>query len=198
MSNFGRLGTILQAVLLFIIATSQVFAASNQVFRSYWHPKFLSERLSYCSLDGTQCGKKVADQYCKMLGYRHSSQSSIAYNLGLTNYLSSRAQCKGWRCNGFMTIDCVTEFSHKPPRPYHYREKKYVYPRFNEYRIDWCYNKNTGCGKRAANSFCSRMGFTGAKGFAKEPLISATKTIGSQELCFGNECDAFRFIVCNR
>ena len=62
----------------------------------------------------------------------------IAHNIGLTHFISTRVACKGWRCNGFMTISCATGLSHNPPKPYHYREKRFVQPRFNDYRIDWC------------------------------------------------------------
>lgn len=186
--------------LLFICLTAGAHAAvtPNKAFRNFWHPAFLGERLNYCSLDGRECGKAVADRYCQMLGYDYSSQSVIAYNVGLTNFFASRAQCKGWRCNGFMTISCVTGLSHKPPKPYHYREKRFAYPRYNDYRVDWCYNQGQDCGARAAHSFCSRMGYMQAKHFVKEAKISATKAIGSQELCFGPQCNAFKMIVCYR
>ncbi|KTC80012.1 hypothetical protein Lche_2032 [Legionella cherrii] len=170
----------------------------NKAFRNFWHPTFLGERLDYCTVDGKECGKIVADRYCQMLGYDYSSDNEIAYNIGLTHYLSTGESCKGWRCNGFMTIACVTNLSHTPPKPYHYREKRFAVPRFNDYRVDWCYDQKQGCGSRAANSFCSRMGFLQAKYFVKETQVSATKTIGSQELCFGNQCNAFKLIVCYR
>jgi len=170
----------------------------NKAFRSFWHPMFLGERLDYCTLDGKECGKEVANRYCQMLGYDSASQSNIAYNIGLTNFIASRAQCKGWRCNGFMVINCTVGLSHNPPQPYHYSEKRFAYPRYNDYRIDWCYNQGKGCGTRAANSFCSRMGYMKAKRFTKETDISATKTIGSEELCFGNECNGFKLIICSR
>ena len=173
-------------------------SSHNKVFRNFWHPTFLGERLDYCSLDGKECGKTIANRYCQMLGYDYASQSIIAHNVGLTNYLGSRARCTGWRCNGFMTIGCATGVLHHPPKLYHYREKKFVNPRFNDYRIDWCYNRSKGCGARAANSFCSRMGYMQAKGFKKEQHVAATKTINSQELCFGKECSAFKMIVCYR
>lgn len=197
MSNFRSLVIF---ILLLCTFSTWVNASHtpNKAFRSFWHPKFLGERLDYCTLDGKECGHQVANRYCRMLGYDYSSQSIIAHNIGLTNYISSRAQCKGWRCNGFMTIDCTIGLSHKPPKPYHYSEKKFVYPRYNDYRIDWCYNQHNGCGRRAANSFCSRMGYMKAKRFKQETHITATKTIGSQELCFGNGCNSFRLIVCSR
>lgn len=180
------------------VGHSSPTSIQNKAFRNFWHPTFLGERLDYCTFDGTECGKSVANRYCQMLGYDYSSQSVIAYNVGLTNYIATRARCTGWRCNGFMTIACATGLSHKPTKPYHYREKKYVHPRFNDYRVDWCYNRNSGCGSRAANSFCSRMGYLRAKHFVKETQISATKAIGSQELCFGNQCNSFKLVICYR
>ena len=192
--------SMLVFLVIFCSFMGQLNASSsqNKAFRSFWHPTFLGERLDYCTVDGHECGKAVAHRYCQMLGYDYSSQNIIAYNIGLTHFIASRAECKGWRCNGFMTIDCATGISNTPPKPYHYREKKFAYPRFNDYRINWCYSENKGCGARAANSFCSRMGFMQAKHFVKESQISATKTIGSQELCFGANCDAFKLIVCSR
>ncbi|VEB36508.1 Uncharacterised protein [Legionella sainthelensi] len=170
----------------------------NKAFRSFWHPTFLGERLDYCTADGKECGKLVADRYCRMLGYDYARQNEIAYNLGLTHYISTGSLCKGWRCNGFMTIACVTDLSHIPPKSYHYREKRFADPRYNAYRVDWCYEQKQGCGMRAANSFCKRMGFIKAKSFVKETQVGATKTIGSEELCFGNLCNAFKTILCYR
>jgi hypothetical protein len=42
------------------------------------------------------------------------------------------------------------------------------------------------------------MGFIKAKNFVKEVGVSATKAIGSQELCFGERCNAFESIICYR
>jgi hypothetical protein len=191
---------ILLCLLAFFCCTGALNASNNtnKAMRSFWHPTFLGQQLDYCTVNGIECGKEVANRYCKMLGYDYSNNNIIAYNIGLTNYIDTRAQCKGWRCNGFMTIDCVLNLSHKPPKPYHYQEKKFAYPRYNDYRISWCYNQGAGCGRRAANSFCSRMGFMQAKQFEKEPAVNATQAIGSHELCFGDSCDAFKLIVCSR
>ncbi|MGL5743089.1 MAG: hypothetical protein ACRCXC_11420 [Legionella sp.] len=182
----------------FLSVQANTIEKQNKAFRSFWHPMFLGDRLDSCTVDGKECGKVVADRYCQILGYDYASQNQIAYNVGLTHYLSTGERCKGWRCNGFMTISCVTSLSHSPPKPYHYREKRFADPRFNDYRVDWCYDQKHGCGSRAAHSFCNRMGFMQAKSFIKETQVSATKTIGSQELCFWNQCNAFKMIVCYR
>lgn len=197
MINF-RCFLIFIFLLCSFLSPLSVAGEKNKAFRTIWHPTFLGERLDYCTADGAICGKEVANRFCKMLGYEYSSQNVMAHNVGLTNFLASRVQCKGWRCNGFMTISCATTLSHKPPKSYHYREKRYANPRFNDYRLDWCYDKNKGCGARAANSFCSRMGYMRAKTYAKETQIGATKSIGSQELCFGNQCNGFKMIICSR
>lgn len=170
----------------------------NKAFRTFWHPTYLGQRLNYCSIDGVECGKTLANRYCRLLGYDFASQSTISHNVGLTNYLGTRARCVGWSCNGFMNISCAISLAHKPPKPYHYREKRFYHPRYDHYRLGYCYEQNRGCGQRAANSFCSRMGFIQAKHYVQEAGVSATKTIGSQELCFGNTCNSFNTIVCYR
>ena len=197
MSFFSRL---ISCFMIMIAVHDPLFAdnTSNRSSRTIWHPMFQSQRLDYCFLEGKGCGKPVADRYCELLGYERSNQSVIAYNVGLTHYLSSRAQCKGWRCNGFMAIGCVSGSKHRTAQPYHYTEKQFVYPRFNQFRVDWCYNQNQNCGAMAANSFCSRMGYLRAKHYEQESKVSATKAIGSQELCFGDTCKGFRQIICSR
>jgi hypothetical protein len=188
-------------LILFISSICGHLNASNhhnKAYRNFWHPTFLSKRLAYCTVDGAYCGKAVADRYCQILGYDYSSQNVIAHNVGLTHYLDSRARCKGWSCNGFVMIGCAVGISHIPPKPYHYSEKRFADPRYHGYRVDWCYEANRGCGLRAANSFCSRIGYMQAKHFVMESQVSATRTIGSQQLCFGTLCNAFKEIICYR
>ncbi len=189
--------------LLFIVIFFSFFgqlnsATQSNAHRTFWHPTYLGERLNYCSVDGKECGREIANRYCQILGYGYSRQNVIAYNVGLTRFLGTKGQCQGWRCNGFMNIVCTSTFLQNPPKQYHYREKLFSYPRYNDYRVDWCYNKDSQCGSKAANSFCSRMGYIQAKQFNKQIQISATKTIGSEELCFGKECNAFKMILCSR
>lgn len=193
-----RILILFSFVLCSFASYSTTVTQGSTAYRSFWHPTFLGQALDYCTVDGKECGTPVAKRYCQMLGYDDSSQSIIAYNVGLTHFIATRAQCTGWRCNGFMTIACTKVISHKPPKSYHYREKQFAYPRYSNVRVDWCYNHYEQCGKRAADSFCSRMGFMQAMRFLKEAKVAATKTIGSQELCFGNECEAFKLIVCSR
>lgn len=193
----------LRKFIIFISILSSLFNAAhaavspNKAFRTFWHPTFQGARLDYCSVDGKECGKAVANRYCQILGYDYASQNIIAYNIGLTHYLTTRVQCTGWRCNGFMSISCARNLS-LAPKPYHYQQKEFTHPRYNEFRVDWCYQRNQGCGAKAANSFCSRMGYLAAQRFVRESNVGATKAVGTEELCFGTQCKAFQTIVCER
>ncbi len=172
--------------------------SEQNFYRNFWNPTYHIQRLNYCTVDGKICGLGVATRYCQMMGYNKADQQIIDYNVGLTNYLLSRVMCKGWECNGFMLIRCVDKMSHTPPKNYYYRSAKFVFPRFGNYRVDWCYKEGHGCGQKVAYSFCRRMGYMKAQHYKKEPHVSATKALGNQKLCFGNECSGFSSISCYR
>lgn len=173
-------------------------APNEKAMRSFWHPMYHGQRLAYCASDNSRCGLKIADDYCKMMGYDFATQQIIAPNVGLTNFLGTSIRCKGWECNGFMTITCAIYLKHSPPKSYYYTEKKFVYPRYYQYRVDYCYALDKGCGYQAANSFCKRKGFLNAKHWKKEAKIQASRHIGSESLCFGDSCNGFEEIICLR
>lgn len=171
----------------------------NQFFyRDFWYPTYLMERLDYCDVGGKTCGSAIATRYCQMMGYATASDEHIDYNVGVSHYLSSRFQCKGWRCNGFKWITCQGVLTHQPKRGYFYRLKRYVFPQFDHYRVAWCYKRSTGCGKRAAFSFCRRMGYSREASYVKQIHVAATQALGDQQLCFGPRCEGFSEITCYR
>ena len=186
------------ALSCIILSATSVFAGIQDAYRNFWMPQYLGARLAWCALDGKQCGKPIADQYCQLMGYAHANKIIKANNVGLTNYINSHARCKGWTCDSFMTIVCSKSLKHAHPQAYHYRLKKFVYPRYAGYRVDFCLNKNKQCGKQAAWSFCRRIGFMDVQSFKEQLHIGATRTIGSQELCFGQSCKGFANIICKR
>lgn len=188
--------------IIFFLSISWANQANSEnkenFYRNFWSPTYNIERLSYCSLGGKECGLPVANRYCRLMGYEKATKEIIDYNVGVSNYLLSRARCNGWSCNGFMLITCVGAFQHKPPQHYYYRSQRFAFPRFGHYRIDWCYENGKGCGKRAAYSFCRRMGYARVQHYKKEENIGATKAIGNRRLCFGKECSGFSTITCYR
>ncbi|KTD65493.1 hypothetical protein [Legionella spiritensis] len=197
MINFYRNMILIVLCVLF----SGILSAANKkenYYRTFWLPVYHGQRLAYCSMDSKTCGMAMATRYCQLMGYEKADHEIMDHNVGLTNYLGSPDRCVGWRCNGFKTIRCVGNVSRNPPQSYHYQLRRFVYPRFNHYRVDWCYDGEAGCGRKAAHSFCRRMGYLKARHYSIEREIYATKAIGNQKLCFGKECNAFREIDCYR
>lgn len=197
MAVFTRIFIIL---LLTLLSSGHVWAGNKQqeMTRIFWSPKFHQARLSYCTSDHKKCGLALANEYCCLMGYKKAVHEVIDNNIGLANYFDVREQCQGWKCNGFKLIRCAKYITHRPPNAYYYRSEQFNYPRFNHYRVAWCYKKSTQCGRKAAHSFCRRMGFTKEHGFEQEKSVNATKNIGDQKLCFGNTCNAFKYIRCYR
>lgn len=171
---------------------------TENFYRNFWSPTYHAQRLNYCTLDGKECGLAVASKFCKMMGYKKATKATIEYNVGLTYFISTKALCQGWRCNGFSLITCMQNFSHTPAQHYYYRLQNFAFPRYEHYRVDWCYQDGKGCGYKAAHSFCRRMGFMNAKSYKKQEHVQATKALGNQKLCFGEECEGFSSIICHR
>jgi hypothetical protein len=172
--------------------------SEHKFYRNFWSPTYHMERLSYCRLDGKQCGMSVSNDYCRMMGYQQCKEQLIDYNVAVTHYLYSPAKCVGWGCHGFMLITCEGKFKPNEFQNYYYRSQRFFYPRFGHYRVDWCYKNGQECGARPANSFCRRMGYRKAEHYKKQENVSATKAIGNHRLCFGPSCNGFDSITCFR
>lgn len=196
MKKFCRL--VILFSLLAMMHSGHANVREQNAYRDFWSPTYHGQRLAYCTLNGKKCGAAVADCYCRKMGYQRASTQIMEHNVGISNYLNSRAQCQGWRCNGFKLIQCVGVVKHQPPAKYHYRSRRFAAPRIGHYRVDWCYENSKGCGQRAAYSFCRRMGYLKAQEYKKAPHLPATKALGNQRLCFGNECEGFSYITCYR
>jgi hypothetical protein len=175
-----------------------VYAQSGNYIRDFWRPTFHIERLNYCLLDGKTCGAPVANEFCHLMGFEKSANQVIEYNVGLTHYIATNSACRGWKCHGFKLIQCRNKITHKPPAPYYYRYKIFVFPRYNHYRIAWCLEENKHCGRPAAYSFCRRLGFEKTTSFKIDVAVDATRSLGDQQLCFGKVCNGFKQITCYR
>jgi hypothetical protein len=168
------------------------------VVGDFFFPTYHGIRLSYCTPDEKVCGKKLASRYCKLMGYDNASKAMIDHNVGLTRYPSTNLQCQGFKCDGFKLITCADSLKKKPTPVYYYRMRDFMLPRFENYRLDFCYDAKKGCGRRAANAFCRHKGYDRAKDYAQSKDVVATRTIGSGELCFGPSCKGFSRVTCYR
>lgn len=171
---------------------------SERFMRDIWYPKYHGQALAYCDTKGQRCGKAIADEYCKTLGYAKASKIIEAFNVGLTHYIDVQARCRGYTCNGFELIQCQQLFKKHPSAEYRYTKRHFVYPRFAGYRVDWCYDGEKACGYKVAQSFCRRLGYDSAVRYLPDEKIGATKALGNQKLCFGQRCRGFRLIDCQR
>lgn len=78
-------------------------------------------------------------------------------------------------------------------------EHTYSKPRWFDERLDWCLNWGTECGQPAADNFCKRRRFTGARDFEADPNIGhsePTRVSGTNQVCNQSFCTGFKFITC--
>jgi hypothetical protein len=100
----------------------------------------------------------------------------------------------------FFTALCLVALLGFAMNSYAGWHKTYTNPKRGGYRVDWCHTWAKGCGKKAADTFCS-LNKKGAfaLGFERAHNIGATtptKTIGSNQVCNKSFCDGFQSISC--
>ena len=78
-------------------------------------------------------------------------------------------------------------------------DKTYRKPRWKDQRLDWCFKWGTDCGQPAADHFCRRRRFSGAKDFRAEPNVGSyepTRVAGTDQVCNQPWCTGFDYITC--
>jgi hypothetical protein len=73
--------------------------------------------------------------------------------------------------------------------------RNFFAPAIQGSRIDNCLSGKADCGKPAADAFCVKKGFTESILFQRE-AVSATRQLGSDAMCEGENCISFRRIKC--
>jgi hypothetical protein len=170
----------------------------------YREPKWFGYRLDWCRKWGADCGKPAADNFCKRNLYTGARDFEADPNIGASDptMVSSNNQvCNENHCTGFKYIICYG------PIP---SERVFPNPKISarsngvlrEFRLDECYNWDTGCGKQAADAYCyeeTKYSKASYWAFDAEPSRVETLTIGTYEICDpadGWECYGFQMIVC--
>ena len=80
-------------------------------------------------------------------------------------------------------------------------EQTFTKPKAGPFRIDWCLNFGTDCGKPAADKFCQSKGFVHSFDFVEDVDIGATSpTIvqGTGQICNAPTCDGFTYVSCEK
>lgn len=166
--------------------------AAHAEFKVFSKPKVGGDRLDLCVNWATGCGKPAADAWCQSKGYTKSAGHSVDHNIGAstrTRLIGTGAVCDQGFCDGFKKVRCYK------PTPVKYYPK----PKVGSDRLDWCLNWGTGCGKAAADKFCTTKGYTHAKNYVIDPDIgnvSRTRLITTGAVCDQAFCDGFKGITC--
>lgn len=75
----------------------------------------------------------------------------------------------------------------------------FISPMQGKQRLAYCYAPNDGCGRKAADGWCQRKGFKGAKDWVKYPSEAkpqAGRYLGSDVSCPRGQCETFESITC--
>ena len=157
----------------------------------FWDPMIQGYRLDVCRVWGNECGKPAADAFCQRKGFDRATSFTVAHDIGAqspTRVISSGQICNQAFCDGFRKITCGGNTA-----------SKFIAPTIQGYRLDWCREWASDCGRPAANAFCAMKGFSQATAFTPAQDIGAatpTKVIGTGQICNQAFCDGFQSITC--
>ena len=151
-------------------------------------------RLDWCLNWGTDCGKPAADNFCMRRRYTAALDFAVEPNIGAlepTIVSGSNQVCNKNTCDGFKYITCYGEIP---------SNRIFANPVWNRHRLDECFTWDTGCGKPAADAFCTEKGFSRSFYYYLdvEPSSVNTLTIGTNQICNVNDyyCRGFQMIIC--
>lgn len=189
----------LKWILILWVSISLPCFAKTNFYRAFWHPTLADKPLNWCDYSHKSCGKDIANQYCRKMGYQQAVKVVKAHDIGQSRFLDRPLHCKSPKCDGFALIKCSSNKLANAAYYTHYATKRrFEAPRIDEQRLDWCYQTGKQCGQKAAYAFCRYQGYSAVSRFSLEINIAQTRTVGSNELCVGHHCKAFSSITCQR
>ena len=191
-----RLVCVNAAVLAFCFSSS-IAEAETKTFEN---PTFGGDRLDWCVNWGEGCGGPAATAWCKTVGFDEAIDSKQALDIGAstpTRLIATREICDQSYCDGFTSITCATvaaplpvpppaqiEATETPSTPEappveEAADETFKNPMLNAVRLNWCFDGDSGCGKKAAEAWCAQQEFSTAKDFKYVSGIKPTIQIGS-------------------
>jgi len=159
-------------------------------------PEHRGRRISRCMTSGKKCGQPVADEFCRLNGYRSADQFQRWYDAGPTIRLGNQASCDKRSCDALKNIQC----SYAPPSSGsdNQREREFLNPAYQGYPISHCLEKGYGCDKVAADEFCRINSYRESTNWQLRENIGPTIRLGSKQLCDKRSCNGFWNIICRR
>lgn len=172
--------------------------------KTFTDPKIGPNRLDWCVNWGTGCGEPAATAWCKANEYDRSVDSQQAVDIGAatpTKLIATGEVCDQAYCDGFASITCATAElpATPPPAPpppatpdpeeadapaplpqvAETAEETFKNPMHEGVRLNWCFSGESGCGKKAAEAWCSQQGFSKAKDFKYVSGVKPTIEMGT-------------------
>lgn len=178
----------MKCIAFFTIFLINLSFANNIVIKEFWHPFYQGKALNYC-FSNKICGAKIANLYCKKLGFLKAARFIKAPAIGFSIYLDNTICCKDEFCDGFTLIACQNKLTKLTQKA-----RVFYKPRYRNVRVAWCDYRS--CGRAVAHNFCKRIGFTQLKSFKKSYAFK-TRQINSKKLCVGRDCPSFKLIKCS-
>ncbi len=198
MWNFVRVVFVMSALGL----STGLAEAETKTFEN---PMIGANRLDWCVDWGKGCGQEAATAWCKSNAYDHSVAGKQAPDIGAsspTKLIATGEVCDQSYCDGFTSITCATadlpaeppaeaqpampetsaaveEATTPAPVTAETKSEFFKSPTHEEVRLNWCFDGNSGCGKKAAEAWCAQQGFSSAKDFKYVSGIKPTIQIGT-------------------
>ena len=189
MRNYVR-GIVALSGLCFSFGLAE---AENKTFEN---PMIGTNRLDWCADWGKGCGAEAATAWCKSNAYDHSVNVQQAPDIGSsapTKLIATGEVCDQSYCDGFTSITCATadlpvaaapatpeapaaDAAAPVPAPQvaETASEMFKNPAQDGVRLNWCFDGEAGCGKKAAEAWCAQQGFSGAKDFKYVSAIKPT------------------------
>lgn len=184
--------------LLALCVSFDLAAAENKTFEN---PMIGTNRLDWCADWGKGCGADAATAWCKSNAYDRSIAVQQAPDIGAsapTKLIATGEVCDQSYCDGFTSITCATAelpaaaaptMPEAPavdavapapaPQVAETASEMFKNPAQDGVRLNWCFDGDSGCGKKAAEAWCAQQGFSTAKDFKYVSAIKPTIQIGT-------------------
>ena len=189
-----------------VFALSALWLSSGLVeaeTKTFGNPMIGTNRLDWCVNWGTGCGADAATAWCKSNAYDHSVDVKQAPDIGTsspTKLIATGEVCDQSYCDGFTSITCAKAELPTPPPPTMPEpteagadaatpapavavaaNEMFKNPMHEGVRLNWCFSGQSGCGKKAAETWCAQQGFSTAKDFKYVSGVKPTIQIGTGE-----------------
>ena len=92
------------------LAVASTMTQAQASTRSFFTPTVAGDRLSFCLVDRQDCGKPIADAWCRAVGFQevlnYQRDHSTTRQFNVARYADTGGICTGTNCESFRQIKC--------------------------------------------------------------------------------------------